>query len=142
MNVRDLIKKHEGLRFAPYKCGGGYWTIGFGHNLEARNEPIPDSITLQEAEIWLDRDLADATSACERVIASWSILGEVRQAVLVDMCFNLGEEGLLKFKRMLRAIDSGYYAHAAAEMLDSRYATQVGQRAKDNALMLSTGQWI
>jgi len=39
MNVRDLIKKHEGLRLTPYRCSAGYRTIGWGHNLDAAGEP-------------------------------------------------------------------------------------------------------
>jgi len=63
----------------------------------------------------------------------------VRQRVLLDMAFNLGISGLLKFKRTLKAIRAKQYEKAAEMMLDSRWATQVGQRAKRLSKMMATG---
>jgi lysozyme len=47
----------------------------------------------------------------------------------MDMAFNMGVPRLCKFKRMWAAIYDGDYTTAAVEMLDSRWATQVGTRA-------------
>ena len=58
------------------------------------------------------------------------------------MVYNLGITRLLKFKKMLAALDSGDYELAATEMLDSRYARQVKGRAKRNAYMMETGEWF
>ena len=45
------------------------------------------------------------------------------------MCFNLGITRLLKFKKFLGALESKDYKTASEEMMDSRWATQVGPRA-------------
>jgi lysozyme len=66
---------------------------------------------------------------------------QTRKIVLLDMAYNLGVDGLLKFRKMLAAIDRRDYELAAKEMLDSRYARQVKGRAQRNALMMETGEW-
>jgi lysozyme len=53
------------------------------------------------------------------------------------MCFNLGITRLLKFKKFLGAMEDHNWDKAAVEMLDSRWAIQVGPRAirlKDRVL--------
>ena len=139
--LREMIKAHEGLRLKPYKCTAGRWTIGYGHNLEAQNEKIPISITLEQAEKYLDMDMASATEGCKRTMPYFSGLYEVRKAVLVDMCFNLGLGGLLGFKKTLGAVAAGNYANAASEMMASKWATQVGYRAVRLSNMMASGKW-
>jgi len=59
----------------------------------------------------------------------WRELSEVRQLVLLDMAFNLGVFGLTKFQNTLALLEAGEYEAASEEMLNSRWAEQVGQRA-------------
>lgn len=143
MNLRDLIKKHEALRLAPYLDTVGKWTVGWGHNLESHNEPIPtDAISLEQAEAYFESDLADAIEGCRQLVPEFDSLGEVRQAVLVSMAFQMGKAGVAKFKRMLAYIKIRYWTQASAEMLDSAWATtQTPGRAKTLALMMATNQW-
>ena len=126
-------KKFEGLRLKPYKCPAGHITIGYGHNLEA------NGITLEMAEEMLKTDLAYARMEVGAKIPYSAKLNESRQYVLVDMCFNMGIARLLTFKKMLAALKEGYYERAAHEMLDSRWANQVGQRAQILAEIMKTG---
>lgn len=62
------------------------------------------------------------------------------QAALINMCFNLGLPRLLGFKRMIAALEAKNYTLAAKEALNSKWATQVGDRAKDVAVMLREGK--
>jgi len=146
-HIRALIKRHEGLRLKPYRDTGGVWTVGYGHNLEATGEPIPDQISEREAEDLLERDLAKATLNCEFFIRGYDALDPVRKAVLVDMCFNMGlgsaesGKGLLSFRNTLALLAEGQYERAAENMLVSRWAEQVGDRAVEDARMISTGLW-
>ena len=142
MNVRELIKKHEGLRLAPYQCTAGRWTIGWGHNLDSHGETIPESISLQQAEAYFEEDLAAAIAAAGRIYPEYGALSEARQAVLIDMAFNLGEGGLAKFHNMLKWIRLGYWKQASLEMVDSLWAKQVGHRATRLAAMMETGGWV
>lgn len=132
-----LIKKNEGLRLEPYKCPAGYWTIGYGRNLERQG----GGITKQEAVYLLENDVATVVAMCEREFEWWDTLTVARQAVLTDMAFNLGVAGLMKFKKMLAAIKSRKWDIAGEHLMDSKYATQVGVRAAVNKKMLITGEW-
>lgn len=140
-NVKDMIKRHEGLRLEPYKCPAGHWTVGYGHNLEVHGEPIPERITIDQAEEYLNEDIADATRDCKQRIACFNELDEVRQAVLIDMCFNMGIWGLLTFKRMLKWVSKAFWGQATIEMLNSKWAEQVGHRAVTLANMMGSGEW-
>ena len=67
----------------------------------------------------------------------WKDLPEDLQRVMANMCFNLGITRLLKFKKFLAAMEENKWDKAAVEMLDSRWAIQVGPRAirlKDRVL--------
>jgi len=130
-----LVKRHEGLRLKPYKDTVGKLTIGYGRNLE------DVGITLEEAELMLEHDLDRALKDAREVIAGFDELDEVRQAVLVDMAFNLGRAGLAGFRNMRAALALGDFERAASEMLDSLWARQVGRRAQELADMMRSGQW-
>jgi lysozyme len=127
------IELHEGTRLKPYRCTAGKLTIGVGRNLEDRG------ISLSEARILLANDLADVRNGLRNALPWVAQLDDVRQRVLIDMAFNLGIQGLLAFKRTLEAVRQGQYQQAAAMMLQSRWATQVGQRAQRLSRMMATG---
>lgn len=135
MRARDLIKQNEGLRLKPYYCTGDKLTIGYGRNLDDKG------ITLQEAEQMLDLDILECETDLKR-FPFWDSLNDTRQAVLLDMRFQLGSKGIRGFKRMLAAIEAEYYDTAAAELLDSRYAKQTPNRANRNAQMMRTGKFF
>lgn len=123
----DALKKqlilHEGLKLTPYHCTADKLTIGVGRNLD------DVGITQQEAEFLLDNDILRCCDDLDRNISWWRDLSETRQRVLVDMVFNLGISRFMKFQNTIDAMANGNYKGAAEEMLDSRWAEQVGQRA-------------
>lgn len=126
MTVTDLIIKHEGLRLKPYRCSKGKLTIGVGRNIE------DNGITENEALHLLDNDISRVTKELKRY--HWyEWLPEQKKAVLIDMCFNLGLSRFKGFKKMIKAIEDRDYYRAAEEMLDSRWAGQVGDRATELA---------
>ena len=59
----------------------------------------------------------------------WKELGDEKMRVLANMCFNLGITRLLKFRKFLAALEAGDFETAGEEMIDSKWATQVGARA-------------
>lgn len=134
----EQLKKHEGVRSHVYECPMGYLTIGVGRNVDPSG-----GIGLSDDEIdyLLRNDIERCYQELDRF--SWFMdLDQVRQEALVNMCFNLGFTRLLMFKNMLAALAEGKYKLAAVEALDSRWAKQVGQRAKDVAHMLEFGQYL
>lgn len=68
-------------------------------------------------------------------------LDSERQYALIDMSFNIGISGLLRFKEMLKAIKKHNFKLAAEECLNSKYAKDVGQRAERIARVLATGEF-
>lgn len=130
----NQVKRHEGLRLDLHKCPTGYLSIGYGHNLEAKG------ITEKTAEFILLDDLADAEEQVRKHIHV-KRLSDARLGVLINMAFNLGIHGLLGFKQFLYFLSMDDYERAADEMLDSRWAMQVGGRAKELAEQMRTGEW-
>jgi len=140
--LKEMLKLHEGLRLKPYQCTAGRWTVGYGHNLEAHGQKKMESITLGEAEMLLDADIATAEQQCRsRLPLDFEALDDVRKAVLIDMCFNLGINGLLGFKNTLTAIAAKRYTTAAANMTASKWAIQVKGRAYRLGQMMAYGTW-
>jgi lysozyme len=125
---------HEGERLKIYRCTSGKWTIGVGRNLEDRG------ITREESAYLLANDIAAEERELLRALPWVAQLDEVRQRVLLDMSFNMGIVGLLGFKNTLATIQEGNYQRAAAMMLDSKWAEQVGARAERLARMMATGK--
>ena len=130
--AEGLIKKHEGLCLKPYQCPAGKWTIGYGRNLE------DTGITPAEADTLLKNDVQRCYRECLTLLC-WKKLNETRQAVLINMCFNLGLARLKTFKKMLAALEQGYFERAAYEMLNSKWAAQVGYRAMELAELMKKG---
>jgi len=133
----EQLKKHEGFRTHAYKCTSGKWTIGYGRNIDEDGGP---GITEEEAEHLLLNDLVTYRTGCEQEIAFFEDLDLVRQDTLVNMAFNMGVAGLLKFRNMLKAIQDKDWERAGREMLNSRWARQVGRRAEELSLQMVTGE--
>jgi len=130
MSVIDDIKRDEGLRLTPYLCTADKLTIGYGRNLEG------NGITEQEADYLLANDVLRVCRSLRKEIDYFDTLDLDCQDALINMCFNLGLEGLLEFKKMWRALKIGHYERAALEALDSDWAGQVGARADRIALKI------
>ena len=132
---RQLIE-HEGLELDIYKDTVGIWTIGVGRNLEhvgLRSEA--------EAKFLLRSDLVAIRAELERAIPWLSDLSEARQHGLMDMAFNLGVSGLMKFEKTLRHVANGNYAAASVEMLRSRWHEQTPARAERLSIMMRLDEW-
>ena len=127
-----LIKKHEGLRLKPYRCSSQKITIGYGRNLQ------DNGISQEEADTLLQHDLNSAIKEAES-LPFFASLNEPRQAVIVDMVFNLGLPRFGMFKKMIAAIECEHWHVAANEMLNSRWARQVGKRANTLSEMMRLG---
>lgn len=133
-NTADYVTDNEGYRRDVYLDTEGIPTIGIGFNLN-------EGLSLEESKLILRHRLDKNKEKLKKTIPSYRSISRVRKIVLQDMAYNLGVQGLTKFRKMLAALDRRDYQLAAKEMLDSRYATQVKGRARRNALMMETGEW-
>ena len=87
----------------------------------------------------LDNDIEELDIQLGKRLPWLATLSPARQQVLMNMAFNLGIDGLLGFKNTLGMIASGDYQKAADAMMQSKWAGQVGDRAKRLAAMMKEG---
>ncbi len=148
----ELIRD-EDERLKVYRCTAGKRTIGIGRNLDdvgiSKAETaslgitlasvLKNGITREQSRALFANDIA----ACERQLDAklpwWRTLNDVRQRVLLNMCFNLGINRLLGFKNTLAKMERGDFVGAAAGMRASLWARQVGDRDERLAAMMEKG---
>ena len=119
------IKHHEGFRSKVYKCTEGFDTIGYGFAIKdlEMDEDIAEEILLRKVE-----------NLISRVRKKFSWLDSVPpavQGVIVEMSYQMGVSGVSKFKKALHAMQMFQWKLAADELLDSRWAKQTPNRAKE-----------
>jgi lysozyme len=132
--VSKQLRRHEGLKLKPYYCTAGKLTIGYGRNLD------DVGITKEEAEYLLQNQIQTCIAELQKKIPDiYNNVNHVRQAVLVNMCYNMGITELLKFKKTLASIQRGDYKLASEQMLQSLWAEQVGNRAKQLSELMKNG---
>jgi lysozyme len=133
--LKKQLIRHEGLKRKVYKDSEGYLTIGVGRNLQGNGMSIDECLML------LDNDIKKCDAQIRAVLPWTASLDPARFDVLMNMCFNLGVDGLLKWRPTLQLIERGEYDSAADKMLAQKWARQVGQRAVELASQLRTGQY-
>lgn len=131
--LRTELMRDEGVKLKPYRDTVGKLTIGVGRNLD------DVGISTTEAEFMLSQDIERTLKALDAALPWWHGLDATRQRVLTNMAFNMGVAGLLGFKNTLAAVKAGRYDDAAAGMLASKWAGQVGDRAKRLAYLMAKG---
>lgn len=138
--LRQDVARDEGLRLVAYPdplTHAEPWTIGYGHT---GPDVHPGLVWTQaQADDALAEDLGAVQRELDKALPWWRQLNDARQDVLVNMGFNMGVPGLLKFKRTIAAIYLKDYAGAAADMLASAWAQQVHARAQRLALQMNSG---
>lgn len=136
--LTEMLRRHEGVETHAYKCTAGKITIGVGRNIDPAG-----GIGLSEDEIlcMLENDIARTVFELGREFAFFSGLDDVRRDALIDLCFNVGITSLRNFKMANAAMAEDDYDKAADEYMDSRWASQVGNRAKEICAMIRTGEY-
>jgi lysozyme len=131
--LRADLKRDEGIRLKPYKCSAGKLTIGVGRNIEDRG------ITEEESEVLLNTDIALCILDLQKNFKWYEKLDFIRQNAMINMCFNLGITRLLGFKKFINSMEVSDYSSAGFNMMDSKWAVQVGDRAKRLRTMIVHG---
>lgn len=146
MSLRQDIIRHEGLRLVPYTDSEGYWTIGCGH-LISDDKTIPYSLALRlSGAPWtesmaydqLDKDIAAKQRELDRYLPAMRNWPPAWQDAVTEMAFQLGVSGVLGFHKMIAALLQGDGVSAYKHALDSKWAEQTPQRAKEVAAKFLT----
>ena len=149
----EMVAKHEGVVLEPYRDILGISTIGIGRNLEdggitdveldyigkTLEDILKVGLTREEAYYLCRNDISNVEKELLERKPVVNQLDSVRQMCLVDMGFNMGVPRLMKFVKMWGAIEVGDFYEASEQMLDSRWATQVGKRSEGLAEMMRRG---
>ena len=137
MNVkklRDQLKIDEGVKYEIYNDHLGYPTFGIGHLITEKDIeyglPIGTKVDEWRVNEVFDADVKLYINETKKVFPDLDDKPDNIQLVLVNMCFNLGAPRLSKFKKFIAAINDQQWSEAAIEMMDSRWAKQVGLRAE------------
>lgn len=123
--LKHQLRRDEGSRLHSYRDVAGNLTIGVGHNIDAHGI----AITPEQEDQLLNEDVARAMAETLAYLPWVQDLDEPRQRVIFNMAFNLGTVGLLSFHHTIAEIHKRDFQSAAASMLNSRWARQVGNRA-------------
>jgi len=122
--LREDLIAEEGVRLKPYLCPAGETTIGVGRNLD------DVGITQDEAMEMLDNDIDRVNAQLAKALPWLETKPPDVQRAIANMTFQMGIGALLKFKKMLAAIQARDYNAARREALNSAWAKQTPQRAK------------
>jgi len=138
-NLIEMIKRHEGSkknkngRHILYKCPADKWTCGYGRNAE------DVGFSEDEVELMLQNDIKHATEMLKRLFNNFDDFSGNRQNALIDMMFNLGASRFLLFRKMIVAIKRDSWVDAANEAKDSKWYSQVTNRAKEIISLIREG---
>ena len=122
MSIIDDLKQEEGFRSHYYKDSSGFLTIGYGYNLD---KGMSERVASALLELMVEEKVIELKAA----IPFWNNLSQERKDVFVDMAYNMGTSGLLKFKNMFKAAEQGDIESVCNEMKNSAWYSQVGNRA-------------
>ena len=133
---RELIRKRlidfEGLVLKSYTCPTGYTSVGVGRNLET------NGITEEEAMYLLNNDISTVIKKLDKHWIAWRKLPITAQYVCIDVVFNMGINTWMSFRKTRAYMEMGDFEKAGIELLDSKYAEQVGRRAIFNSEQLKS----
>ena len=131
--LREQLKIDEGVRYEVYDDHLGYKTFGIGHLVKTTDEeygsPVGTIVSEKRVNSVFDKDVETYIDESKKVFGNLEDMPQEAQQVIVNMCFNMGAPRLSQFKKFIKSIHDEDWATASVEMLDSRWANQVGVRA-------------
>ena len=140
--VYEEIAADEGKILHCYMCSENHKTVGIGHKV-LQNDPesnlpvhgayddVPEEEGITEERCYelFQGDVQSAVDGCEALYPNWAEIPQEMRHILVNMCFQLGQTGLSRFKNMNAGVEQEAWGVVALEMMDSRWAQQTPERA-------------
>ena len=137
MNVeqlRDTLKVDEGCVNSIYLDHLNLPTLGIGHLInewdEEYGKPVGTPVSEERVNELFDQDVQVTIDECEQLFGNFQELPEEVQQILANMMFNLGRPRLSKFRKLCKAVAERNWQECAAQMHDSKWRTQVPNRAE------------
>ncbi len=134
MDGLERLKLDEGFRPTVYLCSLGFETIGYGTKMPLSHEEkqmigFKGWVSEKQAEMLLLHRLKKTYKALQKHLP-WFEDNEIVRDVLLNMSYQMGVNGVLRFKKTLRLLRDKKYHEASIEMLRSLWAKQTPKRAK------------
>ena len=130
----ESVKKHEGFRDTVYLDTLSKRTVGYGHLCVEDHWEDGKKYDKEYLEDILEKDLQSAIDQTQDKCSNLKISDDAK-TIICEMIFQLGGNGVSKFRKMWQALqqDPPDYAEASVQMLDSRWAKQTPNRANEMA---------
>lgn len=135
--LKEELIRYEGLRMDVYLDSVGLPTVGIGHM--DKNMLVGAVYSPSQVDALYQKDVQNALKIAKQV-CDFDQLDEVRQRVLIQLCFNLGNR-ILGFTKTIAALKARDFKRAADELQDSKWFTQVGRRGPETCYALRTGAY-
>lgn len=140
--LKEELIRYEGIEHKVYLDTLGLKTAGIGHLLTGpeRDMAVGTAVSDKQIEEWYAKDIPRSIHIARNVVKNYDQLDQVRQRVLVQLAFNMGNR-LAGFKKAIAAIESCDFKRAADELQDSKWFTQVGRRGPETCYAMRTGSY-
>jgi len=141
--TKDIVK-HEGNEDYSYTDTVGKRSVGIGFNIDDNKKFAKkilgdrfdavyngkEPINIVDKQTFFDYSLRNALAVSKKYLPDFDDQPDEVKEVVLNMAFNLGNR-LHKFKKTKKYLDNKQYENASKEMLDSKWARQVKNRAKE-----------
>jgi len=131
--LREELKEDEGCKNEIYLDHIGLPTFGIGHLVTEWDQEYEKEVGTEVSEDRVNNcfqvDIWGTINDCKVLYSNFDELPEEVQLILANMMFNLGRPRLTNFVRMREAVNKGDWQEAKIQMLDSKWANQVPNRA-------------
>lgn len=132
--LREELKRDEGCVNSIYLDHLNLPTTGIGHLInewdEEYGKPVGTPVSEERVNELFEKDVQVTIEECEQLFGNFQELPEEVQQILANMMFNLGRPRLSKFRKLCKAVAEKNWQECAAQMHDSKWRTQVPNRAE------------
>jgi lysozyme len=132
--LKQELTEDEGCKYEIYLDHLGYKTFGIGHLCKATDPEndleVGSQVSKERVDECFLNDIEKVIEDCTILYDDFYTLPDEAQLIVANMMFNLGRPRLTNFIRMRKAINEGNFAEAKIQMMDSKWAKQVPNRAE------------
>ena len=144
--LQKELAEDEGCKYEIYNDHLGYATFGIGHlvtdsDLEYGQE-IGTEVSKERVDECFKADIEITIEDCNILYSNFNDIPEEAQLIIANMMFNLGRPRLSKFLKLKAAVDDEDWMEASVQMMDSKWAKQVPNRAKRLCERMEKLSWL
>ena len=144
--LQKELAEDEGCKYEVYLDHIGYKTFGIGHLCKATDPEndmdVGTEVSKERVDECFEADIAMTIEDCNILYSNFKDIPEEAQLVLANMMFNLGRPRLSRFLNLKAAVDTEDWMEASVQMMDSKWARQVPNRAERLCSRMEKLSWL